>query len=279
MEFRKMHGLGNDFVIVEEKMLPRAVNLKDLAIQVCDRHFGIGADGLIIIRPSDKEDLRMQILNSDGSEPEMCGNGIRCFAKYAYEEGLVPKTKMAVETLAGPIFPQLILREGQVVSVKVDMGEPRLTPRDIPADFDSERIVSQPLKAAGKDYLVTCVSMGNPHCVVFTSAIEDIKLEEWGLALCTHPAFPKQTNVEFLQVVDKNHMIMRVWERGAGETLACGTGACASVVACVLNGKTERNVTVSLAGGDLDIEWDADTGRVFMTGPAENVFQGTFLLR
>lgn len=201
------------------------------------------------------------------------------FAKYAYEEGLVPKTKMAVETLAGPIFPQLILREGQVVSVKVDMGEPRLTPRDIPADFDSERIVSQPLKAAGKDYLVTCVSMGNPHCVVFTSAIEDIKLEEWGPALCTHPAFPKQTNVEFVQVVDKNHIIMRVWERGAGETLACGTGACASVVACVLNGKTERNVTVSLAGGDLDIEWDADTGRVFMTGPAENVFQGTFLLR
>ena len=279
MEFRKMHGLGNDFVIVEEKMLPRAVNLKDLAIQVCDRHFGIGADGLIIIRPSDKEDLRMQILNSDGSEPEMCGNGIRCFAKYAYEEGLVSKTKMAVETLAGPIFPQLILREGQVVSVKVDMGDPRLTPRDIPADFDSERIVSQPLKAAGKDYLVTCVSMGNPHCVVFTPAIEDIKLEEWGLALCTHPAFPKQTNVEFVQVVDKNHIIMRVWERGAGETLACGTGACASVVACVLNGKTERNVTVSLAGGDLDIEWDADTGRIFMTGPAENVFQGTFLLR
>ena len=279
MEFRKMHGLGNDFVMVEEKMLPRAVNLKDLAVQLCDRHFGIGADGLIIIRPSDKEDLRMQILNSDGSEPEMCGNGIRCFAKYAYEEGLVSKTKMAVETLAGSIFPQLILREEQVVSVKVDMGEPRLTPRDIPADFDSERIVSQPIKAAGRDYLVTCVSMGNPHCVVFAPAIEDIKLEEWGTALCTHPAFPKQTNVEFVQVVDKNHMIMRVWERGAGETLACGTGACASVVACVLNGKTERNVTVSLAGGDLDIEWDADTGRVFMTGPAENVFQGTFLLR
>lgn len=220
----------------------------------------------------------MQILNSDGSEPEMCGNGIRCFAKYAYEEGLVGNTKITVETLAGLIRPEIILREGKVEAVRVDMGEPRLDSRDIPADYDTDRIISEPLQAGGRDFMVTCVSMGNPHCVVFVPSMDEVKLKEWGPAICSHPVFPKQTNVEFIQVVDKNNIIMRVWERGAGETLACGTGACASVVAGVLNGKTGREVTVSLAGGNLYIEWDEITGKVFMTGPAERVFEGNFLL-
>lgn len=279
MEFVKMHGTGNDFVIVDEMMLPEGLSLENLAVQICDRHFGIGADGMIIIRPSDKGDLRMQILNSDGSEPEMCGNGIRCFSKYAYEEGIVPKTKMEIETLAGIIRPEIILRDGKVEAVKVDMGEPRLSAGEIPVDHEMDRVVDQPLKSGGRDYRITCVSMGNPHCVIFVPAIEEIRLEEWGPDVCTHSAFPRQTNVEFIQVVDRHNIIMRVWERGAGETLACGTGACASVVACVLNGKTDRKVSVSLAGGDLEVEWDEESGRVFMTGPAERVFQGTFLLK
>lgn len=277
MKFLKMHGLGNDFVIVEEKALPGVGSLKDFAVKVCNRHLGIGADGLVVISPSEKGDLSMRIYNSDGSEAEMCGNAIRCIAKYAYEEGIVSKSKMAVETLAGRIMPELIIREGKVVSVKVDMGKPRLSPEDIPIIAEMDKVVAMPIEVLGQEFKITCVSMGNPHCIVFVPDLKEIKLQEWGQAICGNPLFPKQTNVEFIQVLDDANMLMRVWERGAGETLACGTGACASAVAGVLNGKTGPRVTVHLAVGNLKIEWNEDSRKVFMTGPAERVFEGTYL--
>lgn len=276
MKFVKMHGLGNDFVLVEKQAVAEISSLKDLAVRMCDRHLGIGADGLVIIAPSDKADLAMRIFNSDGSEAEMCGNAIRCIAKYAYEEGIVLKTNMVVDTPAGPIMPEIITVGGSVESVRVDMGKPRLRPEDIPVSLQADTVVSHPIEAAGDDFLVTCVSMGNPHCVVFVPEIDKIKFGVWGRAICTHPLFPKQTNVEFIQVLDKRNLQMRVWERGAGETLACGTGACASAVAGVLNDKTDRKVNVHLAVGTLEIEWDEDSGKVFMTGPAARVFEGNF---
>jgi diaminopimelate epimerase len=275
LKFVKMHGLGNDFVIVDRQETAGSEPEK-LAVSVCDRHLGIGADGLVIISPSEQADLQMRIYNSDGSEAEMCGNAIRCIAKYAYEEGVVRKTKMVVDTLAGLIKPELILRDGKVVSVRVDMGEPRLNPADIPVALDAEKVVGWAIQAAGQEFMITCVSMGNPHCIVFVPDMKRIKFEEWGPAICSHALFPRQTNVEFIQVLDERNMKMRVWERGAGETLACGTGACASAVAGVLNGKTSRRVNVQLAVGSLEIEWEEDSGKVFMTGPATKVFEGTY---
>lgn len=276
MKFVKMHGLGNDFVIVNQQDLPDC-GLEDLAIEACHRRLGIGADGLVIIGPSDNGDLSMRIYNSDGSEAEMCGNAIRCIAKYAYEEGIVRKSKMVVETLAGLIMPELVFKDDEVVSVRVDMGEPRLHPADIPVAFEAEKVIGMPMEAAGQNFEITCVSMGNPHCIVFVEDMGNVILEEWGPAICSHTLFPKQTNVEFIQVLDNNNVKMRVWERGAGETLACGTGACAAAVAGVLNNKTDRRVSVHLAVGKLEIEWDEVSGRVFMTGPATRVFEGTYI--
>lgn len=276
MKFSKWHGIGNDFVLVngfEENIADYAA----AAVRVCDRHFGIGADGLVIALPSDIADFRMRIFNSDGSEAEMCGNVTRCFARYVYESGLTMKTDLSIETLAGIIRPRLIFEDGQVKSVCVDMGEPRLSRGEIPMTGEpADRAVNVPLSVGGVTYDVTCVSMGNPHCVIFTEAVEEIDLQAAGRPIETHPAFPRKTNVEFAQILDRQTIRMRVWERGAGITLACGTGTCATVVAAALNGKTGRSVLVHLDGGDLFIEW-RDDNHVYKTGPAVEVFRGETL--
>lgn len=276
MKFTKMHGLGNDFVMVREEDLPLGVGLSDLAIQVCDRHFGIGADGLIVACPSQTADIRMRIINADGSEAEMCGNGIRCFARYVYETGMVPKTDMTVETLAGEMGPVLHVKNGMVTGVTVDMNELHLSGRDIPVDSDRNPVVGEKLDVEGEEVEVTCVSMGNPHCVVFVEDVASAPVAVLGPLLESHPFFPSRTNVEFVQVVNEHDLIMRVWERGAAETLACGTGACAALVASNLNGLAHRHATVHLAGGDLQIRWNRADNHVTMTGPALNVFEGHY---
>lgn len=279
MRFTKMHGLGNDFVVVdmeEEKDLPG--NLPGLAVRVCDRHFGVGADGLVLIRSCKKADISMQILNSDGSEAEMCGNAIRCAAKYVYERGMIKKNLMEVETPAGVIVPELILDNGLVVDVRVDMGTPHLEREQIPMIGSVGRVINEPLEVGDDLFHITAVSMGNPHCVIFVSDVEAIPLEKLGSEIETYPAFPNKTNVEFVQVINNEEVRMRVWERGAGLTMACGTGACATVVAAVLNGHTVRKVRVHLYTGALDIEW-SDNNRLYMTGPAEEVFAGNYLIK
>lgn len=276
MHFTKVHGLGNDFVLVnadEEKDLPG--NLAELAIKVCDRHFGVGADGLVLIKSSNKADIAMQIFNSDGSEAEMCGNAIRCVAKYAYERGLVKKTVLEVETGAGIMVPELVLEGGVVNAVRVDMGAPRLEREQIPMLGPAGRVINEPLQAGDDVFYITAVSMGNPHCVIFVPGVEEIPLEILGPRVETHPVFPRKTNVEFVQLLNKDEVRMRVWERGAGPTMACGTGACATAVAAVLNGYTGRKVRVRLYAGALDIEW-AGNDHVYMTGPAEEVFTGEY---
>jgi diaminopimelate epimerase len=278
MKFTKMHGLGNDFVMVIEENLPSSIALDELSIAVCDRHFGIGADGLIIARPSDDNDIKMQIINSDGSEAEMCGNGIRCFAKYVYEENLVRKTTMTVETLAGTMVPVLHMTGDNIDDVTVDMNEPRLAGRVIPVDSDLDQVVDYDLQVEGNSKRITCVSMGNPHCIMFVEDIKDIPLTILGPVMEKHSFFPNKTNVEFVEVMARNEIAMRVWERGASETLACGTGACATLVSAVLNGKTDRDAIVHLAGGDLQIRWNEEDNHVYMTGPANNVFVGEYII-
>ena len=277
MKFTKWQGTGNDFVIVngfEETI----VDYSAKAIELCDRHFGIGADGLILVLPSAIADFRMRIFNSDGGEAEMCGNGIRCFARYVYENGLLDKTELSVETLAGIIRPKLLPADGKETLVCVDMGEPRLNRGEIPMTGEpAGRVIDVPLVVGGADYRITCVSMGNPHCVIFTDAVEELDLPILGRPIEGHPWFPRKTNVEFVKVLDRQNLRMRVWERGAGVTLACGTGTCATVVAAVLNGKTDRKVRVRLDGGELLVEW-RDDNHVYMTGPAVEVFRGEYLL-
>jgi len=283
MKFTKMHGIGNDYVYVngfEEKVEDKSA----AAIKVSDRHFGIGSDGLIFINPSDKAPIEMEMYNSDGSRAEMCGNGVRCVAKYAYDNGLVKDTVFDVDTLAGIKKIELTIDEktGKAALAKVNMGAPVLEPEKVPAKaelfagYDSGAIVNLPLIVAGKEYKVTCVSMGNPHAIVFIDCdVKDFPLEEIGPLFEKHEAFPRYTNTEFIHVLDENTLQMRVWERGAGETLACGTGACASMVAAYLNGLTGKVVTVKLLGGDLHIEWDGDeTHPVYMTGSATTVYTG-----
>lgn len=276
MKFTKWQGIGNDFVIVngfQEKL----ENYPQKAIEICDRHFGIGADGLVIALPSEIADFRMRIFNSDGSEAEMCGNVTRCFARYVYENGLTTKTELSIETLAGIIRPKLIFEEGQIRAVCVDMGEPRLKRGEIPMTGNAEeQAVNLPLVVGNSTYDITCVSMGNPHCIIFTDEVEELDLQALGRPIEIHPLFPRKTNVEFVKVIDRNTLRMRVWERGAGITLACGTGTCATVVAAVLNNKTEREVKVHLDGGDLFIEWRSDN-HVYKTGPAVEVFRGEYL--
>jgi len=278
MHFVKVHGAGNDFVLVDcfsEKV--DSNDLGDLAVRICNRHFGVGADGLVLVGPSDMADARMRIFNPDGSEAEMCGNAIRCVAKYLYEHGRVEKEEISVETAAGLVVPRLLVEGGKVNMVRVDMGIPRLLREEIPMEGPPGRVVNEPLEVDSGVYRVTAVSMGNPHCVIFVTDVSSVHLKEEGPLIENHPAFPRRTNVEFVQVLNRGEVKMRVWERGAGETLACGTGACASVVACVLNGLTDRLVRVHLAAGYLDIEW-SDNGRLYMTGPAEEVFTGDYPL-
>ena len=275
MKFTKMHGCGNDYVYVnlfEENIDDPA----SLSIAVSDRHFGIGADGLITIGPSDVADFRMRIYNADGSEAEMCGNGIRCVAKYVYDHKLTNQTEISVESGAGIKYLQLTTENGKVTKVRVDMGEPKLAPAEIPVEAQGQKVIDEPITAAGKEWRMTCVSMGNPHAVVFVDDVEHFELEKYGPAFEHHERFPKRTNTEFVQVISKTEASMRVWERGSGETWACGTGTCATVMACILNGKTENQVLVHLRGGDLLIEYDPESNHIFMTGPATEVFTGVW---
>ena len=275
INFTKMHGLGNDFIIVEDIDLPDGVNYNELAIRLCDRHFGIGADGLIIVNPDTGikgTDTVWRILNSDGTEPEMCGNGIRCFAKYVHDNCLVDKRSFSVTTLAGVIKPTIEING----MVTVDMGQPILKPADIPVKLDGEFVIKRPLKVLDKQFNINCVSMGNPHCVIFTDEVIDVA--KYGPVIETHNIFPEKTNVEFVKVLTKKHIKVDVWERGCGITLACGTGACACVTAGVYNDLIETKATVSLPGGDLVINFDKESNHIFMTGPAEYSFKGVFAL-
>ena len=246
----------------------------EVARFVSDRHFGIGSDGLIMINPSKVADFEMEMYNADGSRGEMCGNGIRCVAKYVYDYGLTDKTSISVETLGGIKYLDLTIKDGKVALVKVDMGKPELKPERIPIVSDEERVVNEPIIVGGMEYRMTGVSMGNPHVVVYVKDLEGVKIEHVGPKFENHERFPKRVNTEFAKVLDRKTVEMRVWERGSGETLACGTGACAVAVASILNGMTEEQVTVKLLGGDLLIEWDQEADRVYMTGPATVVYDG-----
>lgn len=277
MRFTKMHGCGNDYVYVnlfeEEVADPSAVS-----VQVSDRHFGIGSDGLITIGPSEVADFRMRIYNADGSEAEMCGNGIRCVAKYVYDHKLTDKTEISVESGAGIKYLTLYVEEGTVQQVRVDMGEPILEPAQIPVVSDRQRVIDEPIMVDGKEWRMTCVSMGNPHAVVFVDDVKEFPLEQIGPKFENHERFPKRTNTEFVEIISRTEASMRVWERGSAETWACGTGTCATVMACILNGLTDHKVLVHLRGGDLTIEYDEKTNHIFMTGPATEVFSGEITL-
>ena len=274
MKFTKMHGLGNDYVYVncfEEKI----DNPPAVARFVSDRHFGIGSDGLIMINPSKTADFEMEMYNADGSRGEMCGNGIRCVAKYVYDYGLTDKTQISVETLGGIKYLDLAVEDGKVSLVKVDMGKPELEADRIPIISEREQVIDEPIEVDGKEYHMTGVSMGNPHLVTFVEDINGINLQKIGPELENNPLFPDRTNVEFAQVLDDHKIRMRVWERGSGITQACGTGACATAVAAVIRGKAGRKSAIIMDGGTLTIEWDEKTNHVFMTGPATKVFDGT----
>lgn len=272
MEITKMHGLGNDFVCLDHfNFLPK-MDYPKLARRLCHRQFGVGGDGLIVILPSEIADGRMRIFNPDGSEPEMCGNGIRCFAKYMYDMGYVQKNMLSVETLAGVLTVVLDIADGCVQGVTVNMGEPCLHPADIPVLTGSDLVVEEEIEVCNRKMTFTAVSMGNPHCVIFVKSFDGLEFESLGPAIEKHPLFPRKTNVEFVRIDRPNEITLKVWERGAGPTLACGTGACAAVVAAVLEGRTERKVKVHLPGGDLWIEWE-ENNHVFMTGPAVTVFK------
>ena len=273
MKFTKMQGIGNDYIYVNcfEEKVP---NPAALSVRLSDRHFGIGSDGLILICPSEKADCRMDMYNADGSRGKMCGNGIRCVGRYVYERGIVRKDVLTVETLSGIKTLFLTVKDGKVAEVEGNMGKPILTPEKIPARFAGEKAVDVPLSVGGREYRVTCVSMGNPHCVVFVDDTERFPVAQVGPGFEKDPVFPEGVNTEFVQVMGRKEVRMRVWERGSGETLACGTGACACTVACVLNKKTSGRVKVHLRGGVLDVRWDEKSGDVFMRGPAEFVFDG-----
>ena len=273
MKFTKMHGCGNDYIYVNcfEETVD---DPKKTAIYVSDRHFGIGSDGLILICPSDKADFRMAMYNLDGSEGKMCGNGVRCIAKYVYDHHLTDKTRISLETLGGIKYLDLNIKNGKVETVVVDMGEPVLTPEDIPVAVSGDQAVNIPLEVDGKVWYMTCISMGNPHAVVFVDNTKDLDLEKIGPKFEKHPIFPEQVNTEFVHVIDRHTVDMRVWERGSGETLACGTGACATAMACILNHMTDDEVLIHLLGGDLLIRYDRETNHIFMTGPAAEVFSG-----
>ncbi|MBI5789457.1 MAG: diaminopimelate epimerase [Candidatus Schekmanbacteria bacterium] len=268
LSFVKMQGLGNDFVVLDGRGKTLARDMVKLSQHLCDRRLGIGADQLLILKESAIADFTMLIYNADGSQVQMCGNGIRCLARYIQEQGLSDKTELVIETHAGIIKPRLIGDE-----VEVDMGEPVLEAGKIPVDL-SGLVIDHLLPVADKTFPVTCVSMGNPHCVIFVENVRDFPVTRYGSLIENHPLFPQRTNVEFIEIINEHELKMRVWERGSGETPACGTGACASVVASVLRGKTQRKVTVNLPGGPLFIHWSKQDNRVYMRGPAVTVFSG-----
>lgn len=277
MKFTKMHGCGNDYIYVDgaKEIIPQEKK-PDVVKKLSDRHFGIGGDGVIFINPSTEADFEMEMYNMDGSRAEMCGNGIRCVAKFVYDKGLTNRTHISIVSAGKVKYLDLTTENGKVSTVKVNMGAPILKAADIPviADREEEPVIGGNIEIDGKNYKMTCVSMGNPHAVVFMDDVAGLSIEKIGPLFENHERFPKRTNTEFVKVIDREHVEMRVWERGTGETLACGTGACATVVACILNGLTNDTVTVKLLGGSLRIQWDRQENLVYMTGPASTVFEG-----
>lgn len=273
MKFTKMQGLGNDYVYVN-CLKEKVESPSEMARRVSDRHFGVGSDGLILICPSECADFEMKMYNADGSRGEMCGNGIRCVGKYVYDYGLTDQTEISVETLGGIKHLSLTVEEGKVALVKVDMGSPIFVPEQIPVKVEGNHAVNVPISVDGDEYRMTCISMGNPHAVVYLDDIQNMEIEKIGPKFEHHSCFPNRVNTEFARVLDRETVEMRVWERGSGETLACGTGACAVAVASMVNGLTEDCVTVQLLGGNLKIEWDREKNVVYMTGPATVVFDG-----
>lgn len=280
MKFTKMHGCGNDYIYINGFAEQIAQDEKPALVQkISDRHFGIGGDGAIFINPSDEADFEMEMYNADGSRAEMCGNGIRCVAKYVYDNGLTDKTEISIVSCGQVKYLELFLKDGQVDTVRVNMGAPEFRAAMIPVTAEKEDIsvINEPITVQGETYKMTCVSMGNPHAVVFVEDVEHLDIEKIGPYFETHERFPKRTNTEFVKVIDENHVQMRVWERGTGETLACGTGCCAAAAACILNGLTFETVTVKLLGGELEITWDREADRIYMTGPATTVFTGEYI--
>lgn len=277
MKFTKMHGCGNDYVYINgfTEHIP-AEEKPALVRRISDRHFGIGSDGAIFINPSEDADFEMEMYNGDGSRAEMCGNGIRCVGKYVYDKGLTDKTRFSVISGGQIKYLDLTIENGKAKYIRVNMGSPILEAEAIPVNWDKEKVINEILSVEklNKDYKITCVSMGNPHAVVFLDEVKDLPLEQMGPYFENHSAFPKRINTEFVKVIDSKHVEMRVWERGSGETLACGTGCCATAVACILNGLTEEAITVKVLGGELQIAWDREENTVWMTGPAETVFEG-----
>lgn len=283
MKFTKMHGCGNDYIYINgfEEIIQQEEK-EDIVKKISDRHFGIGGDGVIFINPVIETsandipaaDFEMEMYNADGSRAEMCGNGIRCVAKFVYDKGLTDKTTISVVSAGDIKYLDLTVSEGKVSSVKVNMGSPILKSSDIPVVSGSEEVIDELIEVAGENYQMTCVSMGNPHAVIFMDDITNLGIEKIGPSFENHIRFPKRVNTEFVKVIDRHTVEMRVWERGTGETLACGTGACATVVACILNGLTADEVTVKLLGGELNVRWNRKENLVYMTGPAETVFEG-----
>lgn len=274
IKFTKMHGLGNDYVYIDCTEEQKIKNISSLAQFISNRHFGVGSDGLILICKSDIADFKMRMFNYDGTEAEMCGNGIRCVGKFVYDKGLTKKDNITVETLAGIKKLKFNIKEGNVKTVEVDMGEPILEPDKIPVISEEAIVKNLKIKARENEFKFTCVSMGNPHAITIVDNTKDFNIEKYGPVLEKDEHFPRRANIEFIELVDKNNIKMRVWERGAGETLACGTGACASVVACALNGYIENEANVELLGGTLKIRWDKENNHIYMTGPATTVFEG-----
>lgn len=274
MRFTKMHGAGNDYVYIDCFQEKLAGDVAELARKISDRHFGVGGDGMILIRPSEVADARMQMFNADGSEAEMCGNGVRCVAKYVYDHGIARKEALQIETGAGVLQLQVEVENDRVSQVRVDMGEPILVAEKIPTTLPGSPVVEVPLEVAGRRFNVTCVSMGNPHCVTFVDELNDDWVLGIGPQVETHEHFPRRVNAEFVEIISPTEVKQRTWERGSGETLACGTGASAVCVAGVLSGRTERKILVHLLGGDLTLEWNEADNHVYMTGPATEVFSG-----
>ena len=283
MHFTKMEGCGNDYIYVNgfEENIP-AQDKPDLVRRLSDRHFGVGGDGVIFINPAKEADFEMEMYNADGSRAEMCGNGIRCVGKYVYDNGLTDKENITVISAGKIKYLELVVEKaagqsqdrGRVTSVRVNMGSPILEPAQIPVRAEGDRVVDEPILVDGQEYRMTCVSMGNPHAVIFARDVAEMKLSEIGPKFENHERFPKRTNTEFVEVIDRKTVFMRVWERGTGETLACGTGCCATAAACILNGLTDDKITVKLLGGELIIEWDREKNIIYMTGPATSVFEG-----
>lgn len=283
MRFTKMHGCGNDYIYVNgfaEKIA--AEEKPELVKRLSDRHFGVGGDGVIFINPAKEADFEMEMYNADGSRAEMCGNGIRCVGKYVYDKGLTDARKISVVSAGQIKHLDLIVEKkaaktgdrGEVTLVRVNMGTPVFAPERIPVEAEGEMVIDEPLIAGGREYRMTCVSMGNPHAVIFTEGVKDLKLEEIGPSFENHKRFPRRVNTEFVEIIDRNNVFMRVWERGTGETLACGTGCCATAAACALNGLTDNHITVKLLGGEITVEWDREQNVIYMTGPAVTVFEG-----